>query len=226
MVRLLSRCPRWILFLRIVHRAGRRATVRWPKSVLGRDIDDSVRLRLEHIEAVAREGELDVQAQHALRCVALLRHRHPLEEAIARYTEAMELSPERAELVRTRALAQLDLPEVAAWLDREPPSSPWALATRPRVAWRWWRRRWHADAEEAVWLQLVVAQAEEAIVDLYARHAEEYDQALPNWPPTETVALFVQRVGLSLARARSVALRALARLAEAHLPEAPPARTR
>lgn len=193
--------------------------------MLGRAIDEATRLRLEHVEAVAREAELEVHARHALRCVALLHHRRPPEEAIDRYTEAMDLPPDYADLVRTRALAQLDLPEIAAWLQREPPVSPWKLATRPRVAWRWWRRRWHADAEEAVWLQLIVAQAEEDLVACYAHHAELYDRELPDWPPTETVALFVQRLGLPFSRARSVAFRALARLAVEHLPTLPPAAT-
>jgi hypothetical protein len=181
-----------------------------------------LRRRLELAEATAWEARSATHAAQAVDLVAVLAPRMPFDEAVDRYVEIMSLGGDEAEIVRTRALATLGESEVAADLARERHRTGWGLDWRyatPLGAVRFVRRQMRRNAEEDLWMELAAAQAEEALILTHIKHALVFAELLGDEaPPPRSVSLYLERLAVPAARARSVYQRALAKLAETHLP--------
>lgn len=177
--------------------------------------------RLELSEAKAREARMQTHAEQAIELVRVLAPRMPFDEAVDRYIDIMSLGGEEEETVRTRALAMLGDVASRDELARERGQGrafSWKYAT-PVGALRFIRRQLRRNAEEDLWMELVAARAEEAVIRTHFKHALAYAEILEDHaPPTQSVALYLDRLEIPAMRARSVYQRVLARLAEDHLP--------
>ncbi len=171
--------------------------------------------------AAATEARLDTHSQQALNLVAVLAHRMTFDQALDRYVEIMGLGSEEAQVVETRTLVALGESGFADQLSRErhnPHQLNWRYAT-PLGAVRFVRRRLRRNAEEALWLELSAARAEEALVRTHVKHALGVVRLLRKYlPPTRAVSTYLEHLEVPSARARAVYQRTLARIAEADLP--------
>lgn len=183
--------------------------------------------RLERAEAAAREARNEAHAAQALELVAILAPRLPFDEAVDRYIEIMGLAGDEAEIVRTRALVLLSDPQTEDDLARERPhgwSFDWRYAT-PVGALRYIRRHLRRNAEEDLWMELAAARAEEELVRVHVEHALVFAKLLgEEAPPTRGISHYLNQLELSTTRAQTVYQRALAKLAETHLPRLTPER--
>jgi hypothetical protein len=181
-----------------------------------------LRRRLELAEASAREARSDTHAAQALNLVAVLAPRMPFDEAVDRYIEIMDLSGDEAELVRTRTLVSISEGEVQQYLARERHRTGlginWRYAT-PLGAVRFVRRQIRRSAEEDLWMELAAARAEEALIRTHVKHALRFVDFLDEIAaPPRVIALYLDQLEVPAVRARSVYQRALAEVAESHLP--------
>lgn len=181
-----------------------------------------LRRRLELAEASAWEARSATHAAQALELVGLLAPRMPFDEAIDRYVDIMGLTGDEAEIVRTRSLALLSESEEAGDLARDRPRPGmglnWRYAT-PLGAVRFVRRQIRRNAEEDLWLELAAARAEEALIRTHMRQAIHFCEILEKEaPPPRAVSLFLDRLEIPAARARSIYQRTLAQIAETDLP--------
>lgn len=180
--------------------------------------------RLDRAEAAAHEDMVETHARLAVDLVHIFAPRIPFDEAIDRYLESMNLDGEEAEAVGTRAVALMDAEDVTDDLAREDTRGwgfDWRYAT-PLGALRYIQRHRKRSAEEALWLELAAARAEEALADAHARHARGFVDILEEVvDPTRAVELYVERLKLPEIRARLVYQRVLASLAEKLLPRLP-----
>ncbi len=179
------------------------------------------RRRLEVALAAATEARLDTHAQQALNLVAVLAPRMTFDQAVERYIDIMGLGAEEAQIVETRALVALGESGFAEELSRERPNPlqlNWRYAT-PLGAVRFVRRRLRRNAQEALWLELSAARAEEALIRSHVKHALIVVRILKkDLPPTRAISTYLEHLAVPSARARAVYQRALARIAEAELP--------
>ncbi|HEX2202469.1 MAG TPA: hypothetical protein VHG91_04200 [Longimicrobium sp.] len=179
---------------------------------------------LDRAEAAAHEDLVETHARLAVDLVHIFAPRIPFDEAIDRYLESMNLEGEEAEAVGTRAVALMDTEDVTDDLSREDTRGwgfDWRYAT-PLGALRYIQRHRKRSAEEALWLELAAARAEEALADAHARHARGFVDILQEVvDPTRAVELYVERLKLPEMRARLVYQRVLAALAETLLPRLP-----
>lgn len=181
-----------------------------------------LRRRLELAEATAREARSEVHAQQALDLVAVLAPRMPFDEAVDRYIEIMGLSGDEEEIVRTRTLVSLSDSHVGARLARERHRTGlglnWRHAT-PLGAVRFVRRQIRRSSEEELWMELAAARAEEALILSHVRHALHFAELLDEEAaPPRSIAFYLDRLEVTAARAHGVYQRALARVAQTHLP--------
>jgi hypothetical protein len=181
-----------------------------------------VRRRLEIAQATAVEARTETHAQQALNLVTVLSARVAFDAAVERYIEIMGLSKEEAENVHTRALVVLSETDMRTDIARGPVTRGWGLSWRyasPLGAVRFVRRHLRRNAEEDLWMELSAARAEEAIIRTHIRSALAFVEVLKEHvPPTRSVSLYLDQLGVPAARARSVYQRAMARMAEVELP--------
>lgn len=176
--------------------------------------------RLARVEAAARETLVETHAELACDFVDVFAPRMPFDEAIERYLEVMALDREEREAVGTRAVALLgQRGGDAAWRDsRTGLRGAWKWIT-PLGAVRFIRRQRERSSEEALWLELLVARAEERLIRLHARHAVRFVDLLEDHAdPDRAVQLYLRRVDVPEIRALAVYQRVMARLADALLP--------
>lgn len=181
-----------------------------------------IRRRLEIAEAAAAEARSDTHAQQALNLVAVLAPRMPFDEAVERYIEIMGLGGDEAEVVQTRTLVALSDSELGANLARERHRTGlglnWRYAT-PLGAVRFVRRQMRRTAEEDLWMELLAARAEEAVIRTHIRHALHFVEILEELaPPPRAITLYLDQLEVPAARSRAVYQRALAQVAERELP--------
>ncbi len=184
-----------------------------------------VRRRIELAEAAAVEAREDTHAQQALNLVAVLASRMPFDEAVDRYIEVMSLSRDEAEIVHNRALVALSDPETGANLARERHRPGWRINWRyatPLGAARFVKRKMRRSAEEDLWMELSAARAEEGLIRTYIQHAMIFVEVLDEHAPApRSVSVYLDRLEVPTARARTVYQRVLARVADAELPRLP-----
>jgi hypothetical protein len=181
-----------------------------------------LRRRLELAEATAREARRETHARQALELVGVLATRMPFDDALDRYLDIMGLGAEEGAIVRSRALVALNEHGPDSELVRERHRVGWEFDWRyatPLGAVRFVRRHLRRNAEEDLWLELSAARAEEALILTHLEHALRFVALLAREiPPPRSVTLYLDRLEVPAVRARSVYQRALARVAEQHLP--------
>lgn len=179
--------------------------------------------RIDRAEALAREAVTRVHAELALDLVSILAPRMPFDEAISRYLESLRLEGEEREAVGTLAVSLMDERDVVEDGQRETTRGAqwdWRYVTPPGML-RYIRRQKKRSDEEELWLELAAARAEERLVDAHIPHALTFVELMgehAHADPTRAVALYVERLELPDARARTVYQRVLASLAEDLLP--------
>lgn len=189
-------------------------------------LPDDLRRRIELAEAAAIEAREDTHAQQALNLVAVLAPRMPFDEAIERYMEIMSLSGDEAEIVHNRAMVALSDPETGATLARERHRPSWSLNNwryvTPLGAVRFVQRKMRRNAEEDLWMELSAARAEEGLIRTHIQHAMIFVEILDEHAPApRSVSVYLDRLEVPTARARTVYQRVLARVADAELPRLP-----
>ncbi|HEX7089232.1 MAG TPA: hypothetical protein VF192_03805 [Longimicrobiales bacterium] len=210
-----------------------------------RRLPEAVRRRLEVASATAWESLVEAHASHALRLIALLADRLPFDEAVTRYLREMEVSETMAAAVRNRVLVALEdaarpddsrpsLQLFAAPREEEEPHEEGNAATRLAAGWRRFRpdvlmrglkERHRRHDETEGWIRLAIARAEEGIISTHVDNAITFAALLdPHMPLERAIEEYNGALGLAGPRAQAVLQRAMARLAEARLPAAIPAR--
>jgi len=204
-----------------------------------RRLPETVRRRLEVASATAWEALVEAHTSHALRLIALLADRLPFDEAVARYLREMEVSETMAAAVRNRVLVALEdaerpdesRPSLQIFStggdEQESGDGPGADAAegwrrfRPDVLMRGLKERHRRHDETEGWIRLAIARAEEGIISTHVDNAITFAALLePHMPLERAVEEYNNALRLTGARAQAVYQRAMARLAEAHLPTA------
>lgn len=188
-----------------------------------RRLPEGVRRRLEVTTAMAWEALVEAHTRYALHFVALLGGRLDLRETLDRYLREMRLPESMAASVRTRVLVSLE--------DVEPVTGPGLPIEQEDAGDEGWRRfrpgilmrgvkerRRRDEAAEAV-IKLALARAEEGVILTHVDNALSFAALLdPYLPLDRAVAEYVDAMELVGGRAQAVFQRAMARLAEVHLP--------
>lgn len=183
-------------------------------------LSGTVRLRLDSIEAAAREARIETHADQALDLVRILVPRMPFDDAVERYISIMRLDGDEAELVHNRALRLLSNRGLDDDLVRERPRG-WGFNWRyltPTGAYRYFERQRKRSSEEEMWMELAAARAEEALVRTHMKFALEFVHALrEHSDPTDAVELYADRMEEPELRSRAIYQRTLAEIAEDYL---------
>jgi len=205
-----------------------------------RRLPETVRRRLEVASATAWEALVEAHTSHALQLIALLADRLPFDDAVARYLREMEVSETMAAAVRNRVLVALEdaerpddtrpslqlfattgeAQEAPEESDADGASEGWRRF-RPDVLMRGLKERHRRHDETEAWIRLAIARAEEGIISTHVDNAITFAALLePHMPLERAVEEYNGALRLTGARAQAVHQRAMARLAEAHLPSA------
>lgn len=182
--------------------------------------------------AMAWESLVEVHVNNAVRLIALLREKRPLEEGLSRYIEEMDLVAPMTNAVRTRALARLDASDLRegeqstrplrAWRDGEETPAEQVEGWRrfrPDVVVREVRQRQRRADKIEGWIQLAIARAEEAVIRTHVDNAITFAALLvEHLPLAGAVQHYLDATGLTGGRAQAVFQRTMARLADVHLP--------
>src|SRR5690606_37408527 len=205
-----------------------------------RRLPETVRRRLEVASATAWEALVEAHTSHALQLIALLADRLPFDDAVTRYLREMEVSETMAAAIRNRVLVALEDAErpddsrpslqlfAPSSEDGEPHDEAAAGADaegwrrfRPDVLMRGLKERHRRHDETENWIRLAVARAEEGIISTHVNNAITFAALLePHMPLERAVEEYNGALRLTGPRAQAVHQRAMARLAEAHLPTA------
>jgi hypothetical protein len=188
---------------------------------------EPVRRRLETAAAAAWEAVVDAHARHAALFARLAAHRLPVDQAVDRYLSESDLREPMASAVRARVLLRLEAAPAspaeaqAAAGDRPKADKPGGLKRfRPDVLARGIARkvREHDAFEESV--RLAIARAEEAVLQAHIDNAVEFSGILGgHLGLDEAVEDYIDLMRITGGRAQSVFQRAMARLADIHLPD-------
>jgi hypothetical protein len=191
-----------------------------------RTLPESVRRRLEIATAMAWESIVDVHIANASQFVQLLTERLTLEEALARYTEELDLSPSIATAVNTRVLAEFE--EGAGKSGPAIPIASDETASSDDDGWRRFRPdvvvrgvldRIRTGDETERWIELLIARAEEGLINAHVESAIAFAALLePYTSLARGVSHYTDAVSLAGGRAQAVFQRTMARLADANLP--------
>lgn len=205
-----------------------------------RRLPETVRRRLEVASATAWEALVEAHTSHALQLIALLADRMPFDEAVERYLREMEVSETMAAAVRNRVLVALEdaqrpddsrpTLQIFATTGEGRASRDGAEAEGPAEGWRRFRpdvlmrdlkERHRRHDETEGWIRLALARAEEGIIATHVDNAITFAALLePHMPLERAVEEYNNALRLTGPRAQAVYQRAMARLAEAHLPTA------
>lgn len=194
-------------------------------------LPSAVRRRLDVAAAAAHEALVDAHAQEALRLVAIVASDWSFSEALSYYFDELSITGQLATSVRNRALVRL---EEERRFDAEEPSmvrrqpggdddgdedgrSTWDRLRPDRII-REMRQRQHRHGETERLAQLVLAQAEEAMLVVHVDNALDFVGLLDDeMSPDRAVSYYVDDIGVSGCRAQAVVQRAMARIADATL---------
>lgn len=201
-----------------------------PSPIRSRKIPEGVKRRLEVATATAWEGLVEVHSAHALRFIALLSDRLPFDEAVDRYLHEADIGDPMASSVRTRVLVALEDAEretdgrpslrLTRGQDDDPHQPRGWKRFRPDVIMQGVKERQREHQETERWVQLAIARAEEAVINSHVDNAVTFTALLQSHlSPDDAVAEYVEALNILGGRAQAVHQRAMARLAEIHLPE-------
>jgi hypothetical protein len=195
-----------------------------------RMLPDNVRRRLEVATAMAWESAVETHVVNALQFIHLLRERMTLENALARYMREMDLHSTVWQAVNTRVLVAVeDQTErdggstIPLRDDEEVERDGWRRF-RPDVMVRGVLEKQRRSEETERWIELLIARAEESLLLTHVDNAIAFAALLDtHMPLSRAIGHYLDAVALSGGRAQSVFQRAMARLADVHLPvPAPP----
>lgn len=194
-----------------------------------------VRRHLDVAAAGAQEALVDAHAEEAVRLLGLVGEEWSFEEALDYYFDEMSVTGPLAASVRNRALVRL---EDDRRLDTERRSMHRALepaddAPEEKSLWRRLRPdrlvrdlrdRQHRHGETERIAQLVLAQAEEALLNVHVDNALDFVALLDSdMTADRATGYYVDALGLSGCRAQAVVQRTMFRVADAILePHEPP----
>ena len=192
-----------------------------------RRLPDTVRRRLEVAIAMAWEDLVGTHVLHAGHFIRLFAESLPLEEALARYLLEMDLGDSMTAAVRTRVLVAIeestrggdpDAVAIRSRQEEEPEFEGWRRF-RPDVVVRELVQRQRREDEVEVWVQLAIARAEDAIINTHVDNAITFAALLDEFLPLDrAVEHYLAAANLAGARAQTIHQRAMARLADVHLP--------
>ena len=199
-------------------------------------LPSAVRRHLDVATAGAQEALIEAHAVEALRLVAIVADDWSFSEALNYYFDELSISGPLATSIRNRALVRL---EDERRLDASRPSmlrrqpglaedddderSMWGRLRPDRLV-REIRERQHRQGETERLAQLVLAQAEEAMLLVHVDNALDFVALLDEeMAPDRAVSYYVDAIGVSGCRAQAVVQRAMVRVADALLePHEPP----
>jgi len=199
-------------------------------------LPSAVRRHLDVAAAGAQEALIEAHAEEALRLVSIVADDWSFAEALDYYFDELSITGPLATSIRNRALVRLDEERN---LDATRPSMLRRHAddTEPvaddRSMWRRlrpdrlvkdFRQRQNRHEETERLAQLVLAQAEEAMLHVHVDNALDFVALLDGeMAPDRAVSYYVDALGVTGCRAQAVVQRAMVRVADALLePHDPP----
>jgi len=200
-----------------------------PGPLTTRRLPEAVRRRLEVATATAWEALVEAHTSHALQLIALLADRLPFDETVTRYLRELDVPPAMAAAVRNRVLVALEDAEreapdrprlrLAPPEDGAGPEAEGWRRFRPDIVMRGVKARHRRHEETERWIQLALARAEEGVISTHVDNAITFAALLDRYLPLDrAIEEYNAALGLAGSRAEAVRQRAMARLAEAHLP--------
>lgn len=192
---------------------------------------EAVRRKVDVAAAAAWETLVESHTTHALRFVALMAERMDFDEALDRYLDELDVQEPMSAAVRSRVLIALEHairndPDRAPLRGYDPPTAPDREESggglrrfRPDVLVKGIARKVRETGEVDEWVRLAVARAEEGVILAHVANAVVFVGALRGHEPLhEAVDDYLELTRVSGGRAQSVHQRAMARLADTHLP--------
>lgn len=190
----------------------------------------AVRRHLDVAAAGAQEALIEAHAEEALRLVAIVADDWSFSEALSYYFDEMSITGPLAASIRNRALIRL---EEERRLDASRPSmlsgadegeeddgdgrSMWKRLRPDRLV-KDFRERQSRQEETERLAQLVLAQAEEAMLHVHVDNALDFAALLDGeMTPDRAVSYYVDALGVTGCRAQAVVQRAMVRVADALL---------
>lgn len=198
-------------------------------------LPSAVRRHLDVAIAGAQEALIDAHAEEALRLVAMVAEEWSFDEAVNFYFDELSITGPLATSIRNRALVRLEeerrldtsrpslLRQEPGLEDEEEDSSMWRRLRPDRLV-REIRQRQHRHGETERVAQLVMAQAEEAMLTVHVDNALDFVALLDEeMSPDRAVSYYVDAIGVSGCRAQAIVQRSMVRVADAVLePHVPP----
>jgi hypothetical protein len=193
-------------------------------------LPSAVRRHLDVAAAGAQEALIDAHAEEALRLVAIVGDDWSFDEAVNYYFDELSVSGPLAASIRNRALVRLEedrrldtgrqslLRDDAGDGDDDGAEDSVWRRLRPDRLVREIRERQHRQGETERIAQLVLAQAEEAMLQVHVDNALDFVGLLDGeMAPDRAVSYYVDALGLSGCRAQAIVQRAMVRVADAVL---------
>jgi len=194
---------------------------------------EPVRRQIEMAAAAAWESVVDAHAGHAARFVGLTSHRLAFDQAVDRYLSEMDVRDPTASAVRSRVLIRLEQEspppdgagreEGAGETDAEPDASIGGLKRfRPDIVAKGIARKVRENEAFDEWVRLAIARAEEGVLLAHIDNAAAFTGILHgHMGLDEAIEDYIDLMRLTGGRAQSVYQRAMAKLADLHLPPTP-----
>ena len=193
-------------------------------------LPSAVRRHLDVAAAGAQEALIEAHAEEALRLVSIVADDWSFAEALNYYFDELSITGPLATSIRNRALVRLDEERN---LDATRPSMlrrhaedagpvaddrPMWRRLRPDRLVKDFRRRQNRQEETERLAQLVLAQAEEAMLHVHVDNALDFVALLDGeMAPDRAVSYYVDALGVTGCRAQAVVQRAMVRVADALL---------
>lgn len=192
-------------------------------------IPEDVRRRLDLAAAAAWEAVVDAHALHAARFVDLVARRMTLDQAIHRYLSEMDVRDPMASAIRSRVLTRLETkaapaPDAAEQEGADDGGGGGLKRFRPDVVARGIARKVREAEALEDQVRLAIARAEEGVLLAHIENAVAFTEIVDEHQPLdEAVEDYIDLMRITGGRAQSVYQRAMARLADLHLPAWKPA---
>jgi hypothetical protein len=195
-------------------------------------LPSALRRRLDVATAAAQAALIEAHAEEALRLVAIVADDWSFSETMTYYFDELSISGRLASSIRNRALVRLEDDrrldaDEPSMLRRQPGDAAAADDDDDRFTWdsirpdrlvRQVRRRQRRHAETERIALLVLAQAEEAMLNVHVDNALDFIALLDEeMSPDRAVSYYVDAIGVSGCRAQAVVQRAMVRVADALL---------
>ena len=202
-----------------------------------RRLTDGIRRKLEVTSAMAWESLVDTHIEQATQFIHLMAQHEPVQEALPRYLNELDLGDTMGAAIRSRVLMRLEHEAGDVGDDKTgarkrvplPPSRPpdydayddrgWGLLRRPHRVMQDVLRRQRRNEEAERITRLALARAEEYVIRTHVENAIGFVALLQDQMPIDrSVQQYLTAMGLTGSRAQTVYQRTMAKLADVHLP--------